>query len=1083
MFPFVYLLGGDLLKSVKKIISYLLVFAIVISLVVPSVAFASSGSSSESPSSSGSPNSDYLIRDGASISAWNTWYANNKTGWLKKWVEALGGNLLWSYFDDVVHRIGVGLCSQQYLYQAEVYWISYTSTSLSFLGWSTGFEGWFIRAEVKYDSNYGVYRLRDVQTKLWIVDSAGYFPYYEPPKASDGSPSPDDTTGIQWLPYEDAFLTQTNRHFVTKSVLDDMAAYYEGIVLPHDKYYVITTTNPVSGGYLYLCDPHGYPFVNVIDPDSTAIGTPNDYYTDEDQTTTNNGQLVDIENGVVWFPDGTMYYIDDLVFDESTQTYYVDSHDQYTYDSFNNSFNTITYNYEYNYYITHTSITYIGQTEEYEDPYQFYYELPDGRSSADLTAEELEQLSLAFVDVINYARSADDINMRALYHFDGNLDDDSYWSYCSEFDWVEGASITYMDEGTFNGSLYLDEQDHAFDIYLPSSDLSADFTIQFRYYQSYTDAPVMDSSVSLGSCPVLYIDGVDLYDMNSGSLCAVPVGNWCEIALVREGDFLYYYVNGICCGSVSLLGSYGDVICFVFGTDQQTYKKLDELRVTKAALYSDGDDYTPSAVPYDTNLTLILPDGEVPIADEYWTITPAEDNLLPFDFSDPDSFSVTDFDPTGSVLASTSVTQASATTYLKDSFSQYGLYTFQRSAEVSEIEGGISVKASGGYSPTSSVLIDRTAGKFTYFGRIADIPLNALGLCISFEGSEIGVLNSSFSQFSPVIPSSSTEAKSWCLTVVDTEGNSSYLVFNTDTSSGKSGVLYYSDHSFTSFDIYCTGLNLVTGGASEFSASSMIYSFRSVYNDSEVRASFSLLCPPMFYFVPRSGEATIAYMELIEGTTPGYEFTWHSAVYASGELKASPVLAVKSNTPISEWQIGGVRPSYPQKGQVWALVENSRITSLQQYSGYAWLAVDGRIWTGSRWIPTGSFDVFTLQDYWDMQGTTPKDDYTYIYTESGFWDWWQKQWLSFTGTLWDKMDDTGGGDSLPDLEDDPLINEDDKQKFDQNEYTGIVKLLRQSYGFVSEFFVVFTMGGIQSFLGELMDSASPIYGLFWLGGL
>ena len=33
-------------------------------------------------------------------------------------------------------------------------------------------------------------------------------------------------------------------------------------------------------------------------------------------------------------------------------------------------------------------------------------------------------------------------------------------------------------------------------------------------------------------------------------------------------------------------------------------------------------------------------------------------------------------------------------------------------------------------------------------------------------------------------------------------------------------------------------------------------------------------------------------------------------------------------------------------------------SSLQQYNGSAWVAVDGRIWTGFRWIPYSSFDIF-----------------------------------------------------------------------------------------------------------------------------
>ena len=93
---------------------------------------------------------------------------------------------------------------------------------------------------------------------------------------------------------------------------------------------------------------------------------------------------IDIENGIFTGLDGTLQIIDGVIYDESTKTYYIDSHDSYTSNVYNY--------YTYQYYINYTSITYIGYTEQYDKHYEVYYKLPDGRSSADLTAEELEQL-------------------------------------------------------------------------------------------------------------------------------------------------------------------------------------------------------------------------------------------------------------------------------------------------------------------------------------------------------------------------------------------------------------------------------------------------------------------------------------------------------------------------------------------------------------------------------------------------------------------------------------------------------------------------------------------------------------------
>jgi len=607
------------MKRFKAIIALFSVLAIVFSVFCLTVMVASAAS--ESSGGGRHPDGTRLLKDIDSISVWSEWMENNI---LLAPDGSLFEPMFWEIIDECFSASGVGKCSSyEVLRNAMKTWNSTINASDWYHWLARGvFElitggNDIPSVAISFDNELGVYRLKEVSTGFWMVNTSGDFPYYRPPVDEDGNVPAVDTTGIKWLPYADAFQNQNNRHFVTKDVLDDMSDYYEGVVIKQDKYYVITTTDPILGGYLYLCDPHGYPYVNVIDPESTAVNTPNNYF-DSTGSTTNNQLLIDLIQNVTWFPDGTMQYIDNLIYDESTQSYYVDSHD--TYNFINDSYNTTYYTWNYNYYIDYTSITYIGTSEEYQDPYECYYELPDGRSSADLTKEELEQISLAFVDVINYARSADDIDMRVLYHFDGNTDDSSYWSYCSSFDWVEGASLTYMDEGAFNGSLYLDETAHQFVIILPSVDMAGDFTFQFRYYQSFTADPQADSKITFGTFDVMQLTGGAYYDINAEPICNTAVGNWNELCFVREGTILSYYVNGVCYQQIELSGSLGNRITFTFGAEQQTYKKLDEMRFTKKALYTNGDDYTCTAVPFDTNLALILPDGEVPIADQYVTI-------------------------------------------------------------------------------------------------------------------------------------------------------------------------------------------------------------------------------------------------------------------------------------------------------------------------------------------------------------------------------------------------------------------------------------------------------------------------------
>ena len=86
---------------------------------------------------------------------------------------------------------------------------------------------------------------------------------------------------------------------------------------------------------------------------------------------------------------------------------------------------------------------------------------------------------------------------------------------------------------------------------------------------------------------------------------------------------------------------------------------------------------------------------------------------------------------------------------------------------------------------------------------------------------------------------------------------------------------------------------------------------------------------------------------------------------------------------------------YPTRGMVYALIESGYISSLQIYTGYAWESVDGRIFTGSRWVPYSYFNMITLSDMYDIVDASGNAGYEYIYTQSGFWDWWQRQWLEF----------------------------------------------------------------------------------------
>ena len=755
-----------------------------------------------------------------------------------------------------------------------------------------------------------------------------------------------EETSVRWIPASSVQIASGMYTPVPLSRLQELAAQNGGTVYPPvsqkaDYYYIIR-----NGGRFFLADENMKPF--VYQPNRVA-DKPEDRPTGSIWVVDENGNLVQVEGDdlpdnvgvdlgtlIGNLPTDSNVIFNGCTYDESTKTYYYHTEVPITID------NRQYYYFTYNYHINYTSITYIGMTEEYDKHYEVYYQLPDGRSSADLTAEELEQLNVS-IDVINYGRSADDVSLRSLYHFDGDTDDASYWNYCTEFTWNKGASLTYMDEGTFEGSLYLDETEHDFTITLPSALSSLDFTLQWRMYQSHTEAPQTDSYIKFGGTTIMQFDGSSIKNGSGTALSAMPIGSWNELAIIRDSGILYYYLNGVKIGTVSNASSFSDKITFHFGSGQQTFKKLDELRILNCALQTGGASYTPTSVPHDTNLALVLPDSAKPVADEYWKFTSSGENLLPL----PNGNELTlGYEPSWG-----------------ESFLPGSSYTgafFSSSKSSDSYADGLnygSMEYLPGFLRITKFLDKRNR---TSYGS------NFHSCCRAyFSGGK----------YSSTVDSG--KAGEYVFSVVTTDGTVYSAPFTLPVDSA------YSTAQETVYDWGSLG----------------VYK---AYGDSDRD-----YCD-YFLFVEPNTSVDIVYMELVRGTSTDLTAEKVTSITAmTPEDLATPTLAVRSDIPVTSWQIGGVRPSVPTKGQVWALVERQFISSLQIYNGRAWEACDGRIWTGSRWVPYSSYNVITLKDMSDIVDSSSPDK-EYIYTESGFWDWLQRWLTQFKTDLFARLDKLKG---------------------------------------------------------------------------
>gem|GEM_PF-1566011 len=845
-------------------------------------------------------------------------------------VESSPKSVAWATFDTAITNSGTGEVSLDRLYDICAVYNGYFNKSVeqslfSFGSYASNLHGQVfasllgipaVNFVVECHPSSGFYRIKEKSTGLWVVNSSGLYPFCW------GLNEAPTSGGNQWVGERSCSTAKTNMKNL--DTLNLLCNKIKESGTPCQIRALGTQYKAIWYNYQYYCDPEGRPFVCYANESQAAVNQdrPDTTVTDEDgkpakdETGTvinnpDNSTNIDLSGMTITLPNGEVQVADAVIYDESTKTYYIDSHDTTN--------NYVTYNYSWTYNINYTSITYIGQTEQYDKYYKVYYELPDGRDSADLTPEDLEQLNVS-VDCIGYARSADDVALRSLYHFDGDTRDSSYWNYCTNFKWYNGASLTYMDAGVFNGALYLDETAHDFTITLPSAIGSADYSLQFRYYQSATAAPQTDSYIMVGGQKAFQFNGGYYLDSAGTSIAQTSTGSWNEIALIRKSGALYFYINGVRFRSVAQSATLTNALQFVFGSSQQTYKYFDELRFTNYAL-TTASNYTCTSVPYDTNLSLVLPNSVTPIADEYVSWTNSPDMLKTYNFCQANINGICYPEyPSGIVTPF----------YLCKKAQSYNYFITP--------------------ATTGSVFYASAAANGSYED----------GAGLLFSPGNAGLA----------------------------AGNYDLIIYDENRTPQRLPFTYYGAGS---------GVAVNAPSTAKFATK--------VFNSSYVNITFGYANTAMSTVitrvdvVSRNGAASVG--TLVTGVVP-----------IPTDQLSKATLAVKTDLAITNRQIGGVRPAYPETGLVWALVENGVIQSLQIYNGSAWESCDGRIWTGERWVPYSSYNIITLQDFYDVADASG-GSYEYIYTESGFWAWWQKSWNAFTNKLFAALSsagmDTSGG--------------------------------------------------------------------------
>lgn len=357
------------------------------------------------------------------------------------------------------------------------------------------------------------------------------------------------------------------------------------------------------------------------------IESPKRYYTNGDSPGTVNG-------------GSTQYY---PVMNKGNNTLNFTSYNtltsNYVYNSY--TYNNYTYNNEYNYYTyninnqnyyvtnnyTYVTISYpSGEDGQYENV-NLYYELPDGRNSFDLKAEDVWGEYFLY-NFENYDLVVEDDKTQWLCHFDGNLDDSSAYKRVANY--LSGASYVFDESSGFGQALVwpASATTHLLSFPLNRFGTDEDFTVECRFYLTpntlstyrWYCSPLIGSTnydyVSLlrpSESNVLHLVcryGDDMETADDFEPCPVPIGQWFTIALVRRSGVFYVYLNGLQVKSFPCPVDFDTQAMEITRRPEEYYNStllVDEFRISSGALYTDS--YVPSSQPFDTNKVLVLPES------------------------------------------------------------------------------------------------------------------------------------------------------------------------------------------------------------------------------------------------------------------------------------------------------------------------------------------------------------------------------------------------------------------------------------------------------------------------------------------
>jgi len=222
--------------------------------------------------------------------------------------------------------------------------------------------------------------------------------------------------------------------------------------------------------------------------------------------------------------------------------------------------------------------------------YEIYYQLPDGRYSYDLTAEEVWGTYFLY-DAVNYDEVVeDDGTTLALLHFDGNILDSS--AHNNAVNYTSNASYNFIDSDFTSALSWSDSTAHTMTVALPEP-LSGDFTIEGRIKVSDASDKVFTTYLPNGdlfdNTTKTYTYDVSLSGRKTfmetrlgsgGSYSVNPTTSYLEYIVTGESDWI---ISGI-----------GSGVLFL---DGESFFKGNE---SEKRVYSGCKGFTPNVSSYNT---------------------------------------------------------------------------------------------------------------------------------------------------------------------------------------------------------------------------------------------------------------------------------------------------------------------------------------------------------------------------------------------------------------------------------------------------------------------------------------------------